>query len=390
MIERKEYFYPLILGSGINAYGIIRSLIVDNWKIVIVDSKKDIAFYSRYVFEKHLIKTSSSLSDELLNIIKFNIHRKFVIFPTSDFYLKLLYDNFDLFSSLAIMTIPPKRVTEPLLAKTSLYKIAKELNIPHPETFVISANETWDNYFYKLNQSVVLKPVIPTNFKKALGKKAFYINSLAELEQLQNKIKVSSFKDHVFILQGYIPGAAETLYTITSLSIPNEGIVAFSTGHKIRQSPPDTGTIISGKVTLVEELMEISNYLVKQTSFYGLSNIEYKFDERDHMYKLIEINPRMGIWNYSATASGVNLASIAMDYFTGITMSSKVHFTKQEVIWVNILVDFYSAFFKANNSIKYSLLSWLNSISGDKKVFAIFNMSDMQPFIRHIIALIKS
>ena len=142
------------------------------------------------------------------------------------------------------------------------------------------------------------------------------INSKQELLSFAAKLSTTIFSQKPLIIQEFIPGSVENLYTITSYANRNHEIISYSIGHKIRQDPPFAGTITSGRIDNVPQILHLSRKLVKSAKCYGISNIEFKKDERDGQYKLMEINPRSGVWNYSVKASGINLPLISYkDYF---------------------------------------------------------------------------
>ena len=53
--------------------------------------------------------------------------------------------------------------------------------------------------------------------------------------------------------------------------------------------------------------------MIKQTlrnpalRFHGIADVEFKWDEREHVYKLLDINPRPWLWINLPTACGVDL-----------------------------------------------------------------------------------
>ena len=48
---------------------------------------------------------------------------------------------------------------------------------------------------------------------------------------------------------------------------------------------------MSGRVVHEPELFRLGQNLIKAAGFYGISNTEFKKDQRDGRFKLIEINP---------------------------------------------------------------------------------------------------
>ena len=148
-------------------------------------------------------------------------------------------------------------------------------------------------------------------------------------------------------------------------------------------SPPDAGTIICGRVVPIPGLVEPAQRLVSELGFQGICNIEFKKDAQTGEFKLIEINARPGMWNYSATASGINLAHIAfMDMVSQETLPLPP--SPKELVWVMTIDDLWKSvrYWKRNGYSGYSigLIEWWRSLQG-KKVDPIYNMRDPGPWI---------
>ena len=66
-------------------------------------------------------------------------------------------------------------------------------------------------------------------------------------------------------------------------------------GRKLRQTPPVVGTCRVGEAFWVDEIVEAAFRLLRAISFHGVSQVEFKRDQRDGRFKLMEINPRYSI-----------------------------------------------------------------------------------------------
>src|SRR5690606_16075463 len=113
---------------------------------------------------------------------------------------------------------------------------------------------------------------------------------------------------------------------------------------KIRQFPPDAGTIVSGKVTDEPILFELGQRLIRSLGFHGIANTEFKRDQRDGTFKLIEINPRPGMWNWSAFSAGINLPALAYHEALGEKLGF-IGGTRKELIWLRTWSDLANCLF---------------------------------------------
>jgi predicted ATP-grasp superfamily ATP-dependent carboligase len=95
----------------------------------------------------------------------------------------------------------------------------------------------------------------------------------------------------------------------------------------------------------IPELIEPSINFLKQIRWRGIAELEYKFDERDSKYKLLEINPRIWSWTRLPAACGVDFAKIYYDLLCGRKVSPVFEF-RTGVTYLRSVVDMYSSLYK--------------------------------------------
>jgi len=387
---------PVILGGGVNALGLIRSFAKENVKSIIVDSSKSFATYSKYckrVLVADPIVNADIFIEELYNYGK-TLSQKGMLIPTNDEWLFPISRNQKKLEDFFVFPMSNNEIIEYCSDKTKLYSFAEKHGIPHPKTFIIKGISEIENIKEEIIYPCILKPTITVGYieKMNINKRVFKLENENELDNIIYQIKEAKLHNIPHVLQEYIPGNVESLYTITTYSNKENEIIAYSTGHKLRQSPPNAGTIVSGKVVPEPILYELAKKIIKNIGFYGIANTEFKKDTRDGKFKLIEINPRPGKWNYSVMATGINMPYIALQEAKGI-MQEAIKPSSKKIIWIVLIEDFiYSLFlFKKKGFKEYSLSfsQWYKSIKG-KKVYPIFSIKDIKPFIYYIISLLKS
>lgn len=217
------------------------------------------------------------------------------------------------------------------------------------------------------------------------------IRDHSNLKSWIEKIRRAGLDGIPLILQEQVSGATEDLYTFTAYSNTNANVVAYSIGYKIRQYPPIAGTIRCGKVMDEPEVFRLGCKLIKSLGFYGISNTEFKKDANGE-FKLIEINPRPGMWTYSSTASGLNLPYIAYQESMGKKFEGLMKSGTGKV-WLTLFDDLYLSVFAYPRigypNEKISFTEWLKSIKGEK-IFAVLSLRDARPGIAFAIRLFKS
>lgn len=373
---------PLILGSGINAFGLIRSFSNAGIKPYCIDYEKDVAAFS---FRCRFYKSPEpSANIELATFIHklYEKHGSFFIIPTTDHYLAFLIDSYAGLSLKHKISFENPELISSLLNKDKLYALAEKCSIAIPKTTIIQKLQNFNPDDEGILYPLILKPVVNYQFKKITGDKVLMINSDEELKNKTSIILNSEIAEDTFIAQEFIEGDASCLYTCTSYSDSHGKLVEYSVGHKIRQSPAKNGTIISGRVVNNIIPAEITEHFYKQIGFSGYANIEFKFCSKTGKFYLMEINPRPGIWNYSSAFSGANVALAGFYHASGINYQRST--PAREIVWALFLLDFIEGVFKGNHCKKFSIIQWFKSLKG-VKVSGIFSYKDPHLFLIFIL-----
>jgi len=153
----------------------------------------------------------------------------------------------------------------------------------------------------------VLKPVDSLAFKERFHKHLIDIENPARLEDVWPDVNDLG----TLMLQERIPGADDELFTVGSYLDAESRPLAVFTGHKIRQHPAGAGSARLAVSKWDAELAEAGLRLLRELSYHGVSQVEFKRDPRDGRYCLMEVNARHWMWHSLAAACGVNLSFAA-------------------------------------------------------------------------------
>jgi D-aspartate ligase len=145
------------------------------------------------------------------------------------------------------------------------------------------------------------------------------------------------------IIQEIIPGSADNLYSFGSFFKDGKQAI-YVIGRRSRQIPMDFGKA-STFVELVEipRVRDLSLKFLEYLKYYGLSEVEFKYDARDGEYKLLEINPRTWKWHSIASQSGFNLPySLYCDILGIDDGQSRIKNNKMnDIKWMDPYTDLY-------------------------------------------------
>ncbi|SIN78769.1 Predicted ATP-dependent carboligase, ATP-grasp superfamily [Acetomicrobium flavidum] len=303
----------IILGGYINGYSIART-IYETYGIMsyIFDYRSHFSSKSKIVYYK-IVPNPRYVDKFLEYMICFgnkNKERNNILFVTNDEWLVPLAKHKEELEKYYMYTFSDWNIIEKLTIKKNLYQLCENIKIPYPHTMFIDQCNI-DN-IKLLEYPILIKPSNVVCYINTIqGKRNNIFNNYSDAIQFLNKC-FQKYND-LFIAQEYIPGGVENLYTATTYSNKNAVLKGISIGHKLSQYPPEAGTMTAGLTKYVDEIEKLTEKLLKSSNYYGIANTEYKYDKRDNLYKIMEINPRPGIWNYSALKSGVNLFRLLID-----------------------------------------------------------------------------
>lgn len=393
--------FVIVLGGSTNALGQIRAAHKVGYKCINLAESGLNCFSrkSRYC-EGHIVPHPYLEKEKCLSSLIFYINRcksKPFIFTDSDEWLCLVGENEQQLKGIAYIPQSPWNEMSQLFNKKYLYRIADKYHIPYPKTIEIDDLSELNNALTNIQVPFIIKPQDTNDQNQIVNSGIEAYHRTQRFDDIKDALSWASNLanngvNFPVLIQEFIPGDATQLYTLTSYSNNNGELLSGSIGHKLRQFPPSAGRITSGVLKHNDELMEYGSTFLKAVNYHGLANTEFKYDIRDGKYKLMEINTRLGAWNYSALYSGVNLIEVAVCDTLGIEYNSPKYSTKYDGhIWYNLLLDLGCAIFlngKVESKRKMTIREWRHSFN-NKKFEAIWDIKDPAPFIYYVCHMVR-
>ncbi len=381
---KKDIVTPvLVLSAHTIALGVVRSLGPKGIPLYLVSfDKKDMAYKSKYVRECYYLPHPERNSNDFVNgLIKIGKKiGKAVIFPADDHTLVTLSKNLDVLKPGFIFPTPDWSIIEKIINKDSTYSIAESLGIPIPKTLLLDNSSNIPSaHLRKFKFPCLIKPVQSHTYYEVFRKKMAVVNNLDELEVKFNECKKNNINVTV---QEIIVGDICRGLNFNSLFF-NGKIKQGFTAYKIRITDDGYGipVVVRGR-KMIDELWEYSEKLLNKIGYEGYSCIEYKFDESDGLYKLLEVNGRYNRSSLLSVKSGINFPWIEYNYL--INNKDFVHKEYRKNIY------YIDEFKDIQVNIKKLLKGEQNLFSFLKPyftthVFAIFSIKDTKPFLKHIL-----
>jgi len=354
---------------------------------VVVFSEYDtpIAKYSKYTKEFYKVPP---FSQNYMVIRKYLVDyarkqdKKPVLFPTADPDLKMISELREELGKYFSLFISSKEIIDGFMDKGKFFEYSNKYNFPVPYTKIPKNQDDVVAISEEIGFPVIMKPIFPhswmnSNIQKIVEhKKAVKINDKNQLVDMYASI---SKYNNEMVIQEYVPGRDDHLYSLHIYMDRNKKPAGCFTGQKIRTYPIYAGIGCFVKSVYVPQIISAGTEMLQKVGYTGLALMQFKKDPRDDKFKLIEVNPRASSWNLLAASCGVNLPYLAYLDAIGEPLS-KINKQTENTKYVFFEHDL-SAFLDYRKHGELTIYSWLNSYRG-KKVYQYFSLDDMGPFWR--------
>lgn len=297
----------LILGGGLQALAITKSLFNAGHHISIATSKTDVAYYCRYVHARYAINDKKSYSEQIYQLIETNSFN--YIIPMGDKSAEFLSLNKNhIRTSYNIKcAVPDYDVFNVGYNKHLLMEFCKNNNINHPKTAALTLDNIEDACRY-VGFPALIKP------NKSVGARGIkFVNSIAELKSSFSAI-TNKYGDCT--LQQYIDNKDEyfnvVMYRTANGDCSSNAIIKI-----IRKYPLNAGSSCFCISTYNERILSLCKNLLDRLNWHGLADMDVLWDKINDEYYIIEINPRVPASIRCAMESGVDFGEVIIRDLSG-------------------------------------------------------------------------
>jgi D-aspartate ligase len=305
---KREAPGAVVLGGDFLGLGIVRSLGRKGVAVCVVDDEHSIARFSRFTTcaaRVPNLREESRIVGSLLDLGRRLRLRGWLLYPTREEIVAALSRNRAALAEVFRVTTPPWRTVRWAWDKRNTYRLANQLAIPAPRTWYlrdVDGLESVDG-----NPPWVIKPAIKENFIYATKAKAWRANNRAELNQRFAQAAKLVGPGEVMV-QELIPGDGNQQFAYCAFF--KEGrAVGSMTVRRRRQHPPEFGRASTLVETIEEPILEkLSKRFLRAIDYYGLVELEYKFDTQNRQFKLLDVNARAWGYHTLGVCSGVDFS----------------------------------------------------------------------------------
>ena len=373
----------VVIGGDYQGLGIVRSLGRHGVPVCVVDDEHSIARFSRYA--TYSVGTASLRDqrqsvDTVLDIGRRLGLKGWLLYPTRDETVAALARYRPLLTGWFRVPTPEWSTMQWVWDKRNTYRLASELGISTPRTWCPRTLSELEQL--EVDPPVAIKPAIKEHFIYATKAKAWRANSRAELRELFQRAAAQVGPGEVMI-QDLIPGDGEQQFAYCAFFKDGRAMGSMVVRRR-RQHPPEFGRASTFVETIELPILEtLSERFLRAINYYGLVELEYKFDSRDEQYKLLDVNGRT--WGYHTLGSRAGVDFPYLLFADQMGDSVEPRRGRAGVSWIRLVTDLPTGILEA----LAGRLDWRDYLRSLKNfhVEAVFNREDPLPGLMELLLI---
>jgi len=193
-----------------------------------------------------------------------------------------------------LFTFPrrPPGLTERLYSKRGLHALCDEHGVPSPRTTFPRDRDEAREAIARSRFPIVLKPDDNQRFAQRNGVPMYIARD--ERDALEAYDRLEDPEAPNLMLQEYLPGPSSSVWVFTGYFDADSRLVFGAGGVKTRQYPLRIGTTCFGTVRSHPEMEAVTARFAEAIGYRGVFDCGYRLDPRDGVYKMLDVNPRVG------------------------------------------------------------------------------------------------
>ncbi|GAA0502603.1 ATP-grasp domain-containing protein [Saccharopolyspora subtropica] len=303
------------------------------------------------------------------------LRRPAVLIPTDDAAAIFLAEHGDPLRPWFRFAQPPAELPRQLAGKYSMYQVCRRLGVPCPEAALV---RTWGEaleFAGRVGFPLVAKLAAPWRARPGGVRSTSIVDDVDELAELGRRCVEDGAGE--LMLQEYIPGGEEYDWFFHGYCDGESVCRPAFTGVKERSYPAHVGLTSFGRCAENEEVRREATALLARLSFRGIVDLDFRWDDRDGRYKLLDFNPRLGAqFRLFQDSAGVDVALASYLDLTGQRVEAG-----EQPVGRRFLVENYDPI----AAVRYwrdgdlGWRSWWRSVRGADET-AWFARDDLLPF----------
>ncbi len=343
-------FVPVILGTGLGAYNLARSLHeafgvrsvalgrhalreTAHSRIVTVRARRD------FDDEQVILSTLRALAEELAQS---HPGAPLLLLPTIEHYTNAVLEHRAELDDLYLVPLPDAVTAERVMNKTDFYATCRALGVPHPESLVVDVTALDDPRLGEdlpFGYPVILKPSDTDVYPRLRfegHQKVYLLDDAAALRAVAQRIYGAGYVGDL-IIQEYLAGDESVMRVANTYSDRSGRVQFLSVGQvALSEYNPDLVGNNNAIVTVHDPTIGDSvRTLLDGIGYHGAANVDVMLDRRTGLSKILEVNLRPGATAFYTMAAGGNLARCAADELV-LGRQVSPFATTAERLWLNV------------------------------------------------------
>jgi predicted ATP-grasp superfamily ATP-dependent carboligase len=282
-----------------------------------------------------------------------------ILLTLSDWIAIFIERNSQLLQEQFVFPQPKRPVLHALLNKWEMHLLATEHGIPTSTTACPASRADVEEFLESSTFPIVMKGADP------------YLGHMPEKKIIHSRQELMDQVHHEaahgplnFVLQEYIPGDADTVWMCNGYFGPQPDQTVIFTGQKLRQVS-DTG-IASLAICLPNETVtDQTRRFMEGTGYQGCVGIGYRYDSRDGLYKVLDVNARVsGVFRLFAGTNEMDIVRVCYLALTGQHVPETALRPGRK--WM--LEDDVVAALRAVRKGRLSVTEWMRSVRGVREL----------------------
>ncbi len=321
------------------------------------------AHHSRYCRGNFIWDIEQSPAQDTLAYLE-GVHRKIgrkaILIPTTDVTTRFV-DRWRFYlRGRFIFPEQPPGLVDTLCSKKEMYFLARQHSIPTPECYFPTSRSDLEGLLARAEFPLLLKGIDGQRLWDRTRKKMFIVRTPDELIKTYDSAEDPASPN--LMIQEYIPGGDDTIWMFNGyFDSHSESLVGF-TGKKLRQCPIHTGSTSLGICLANEAIEQATCRFMKALGYRGILDVGYRYDARDGLYKVLDVNPRIGAtFRLFVGTNGMDVARALYLDLTGQPIVSSAALEGRK--WIVEDLDMVSSF-RYYREGGLTIRSWLKSLRG--------------------------
>lgn len=376
---------PVVLGSGANAYGLVRSLRDAGIRPVVADDHRGPVFFSRLAAERWLLPSlakDAAVAEALAARLACLRTGAFVI-PTNEPWVHILNQHRHELGPRVQLPLASREVVELTLRKSAMHRWCLGHGVVQPETMVFEPGGEWAAWleWAEARLPVIVKPDTKGLGDEALGFPTAEFYSASRLRQWGRGWSPAG-PPCTILAQRFLYAPGVTLSTWQGYRSPG-GSLFMAGMSKLRSRPPRLGGCATAWVfSAGEPSRQAALHLLEALDYSGFFDLEFLIRPGNEPPVFIELNPRPGMPNYAATTMGLNLPLLGMTHCRDQGPRTSRIVTERPGRWVDMISDPILALSGASaGGRRWTLRQWLASLRPGPLVDAHADRRDPLVFV---------